>query len=46
VGIPGLAPLPWWQMLAILGYAMIACLVINDAIKVALIKWRTPLAAS
>ncbi len=46
VGISGLAPLPWWQMLAILGYAMISCLVINDAIKVAVIKWRVPLAAS
>ena len=46
VGIPGLAPLPWWQMLTILGYAMIVCLVINDAIKVALIKWRVPAAAA
>jgi len=46
VGIPGLAPLPWWQMLAILGYAMIACLVVNDAIKVVMIKWRVPLAAA
>ena len=46
VGIPGLAPLPWWQMLAILGYAMFACLVVNDAIKVAMIKWRVPLAAA
>jgi len=46
VGIPGLAPLPGWQMLAILGYAMIACLLVNDAIKVAMIKWRVPLAAA
>ncbi len=46
VGIPGLAPLPWWQMLTILVYAMVACLVVNDAIKVAMIKWRVPLAAS
>jgi len=46
VGIPGLAPLPWWEMLAILGYAMFACLVVNDAIKVAMIKWRVPLAAA
>ncbi len=45
-GIPGLAPLPWWQMLTILGYAMIACLVVNDAIKVAMIKSRVPLSAS
>ena len=46
VGIPGLAPLPWWQTLSILGYAMIACLVVNDAIKVAMIKWRVPRAAA
>ncbi len=42
VGIPGLASLPWWQMLVIFAYAMIACLVVNDAVKVALIKWRVP----
>ena len=43
VGIPGLVPLPWWQTFTILGYAMIACLVINDTIKVAMInKWRVP----
>jgi H+-transporting ATPase len=42
MGIPGLAPLPWWQMLVIFDYAMIACLVVNDAVKVALIKWRIP----
>ena len=46
VGIPGLKPLPWWQILTIFGYAMIACLLINDAIKVALIKWRVPLAVA
>ncbi len=39
-GLPGLPPLPWWQMLAIFTYAMISCLVVNDAIKVAMIKWR------
>jgi H+-transporting ATPase len=42
VGIPGLASLPWWQMLAIFAYAMIACLVVNDALKVMLIRWRIP----
>jgi H+-transporting ATPase len=46
VGIPGLAPLPWWQMIIIFAYAMIACLVVNDAIKVALIKWRIPSAVA
>ena len=46
VGLPDLAPLPWWQTILILGYAMVACLVVNDAIKVALIKWRVPSAAT
>jgi plasma-membrane proton-efflux P-type ATPase len=46
VGISGLAPLSWWHMFAILGYSAIACLVVNDAIKVAMIKWRIPLAAA
>jgi H+-transporting ATPase len=44
VGLPGLAPLPWSEVLAILGYAMIACLVLNDAAKVALLRWRVPAA--
>ncbi len=39
-GIPGLIPLPWWQTLAILAYAMVSCLVVNDAVKLAMIKWR------
>jgi hypothetical protein len=39
VGIPGLTPLPWWQTLAIFVYAMISCLVVNDAVKVAMIQW-------
>jgi hypothetical protein len=46
VGLPGLMPLPWWQPLAIFAYAMISCLVINDAVKVALIKWRVPAAVA
>jgi len=40
VGLPGLMPLPWSQTLAIFGYAMFACLVVNDAVKVAMIKWQ------
>ena len=44
VGLPGLVALPWWQALAVFGYAMVACLVVNDALKVALIKWRVPTA--
>jgi H+-transporting ATPase len=40
VGLPDLMPLPGWQMLAIFGYAMLSCLLVNDALKVAMIKWR------
>lgn len=46
VGIKGLAPLPWWQMLAIFGYALVSCLVLNDALKVAMIRWLVPNAVS
>jgi H+-transporting ATPase len=46
VGIPGLAPLPVSQMLVIFSYAMVACLVVNDAMKVVLIKWRIPSAVA
>ena len=44
VGLSGLTPLPWLQTLAVFTYAMVACLVVNDALKVALIKWRVPTA--
>lgn len=40
VGLPGLVSLPWWQTLAIFGYAMVSCLIVNDVVKVAMIKWR------
>lgn len=40
VGLKGLMPLPWWQTFAVFVYAMVSCLVLNDAIKVAMIKWR------
>jgi H+-transporting ATPase len=40
VGLPGLMPLPWWQTLAIFVYAMVSSLVVNDAVKVVMIKWR------
>jgi magnesium-transporting ATPase (P-type) len=46
VGLPGLMRLPWSQMLAIFAYAMVACLVVNDAVKVLLIKWRVPTAVA
>ena len=46
VGLPGLMPLPSWQTLAILAYAMVSCLVVNDAVKVAMIKWCVPAAVA
>ncbi|MDQ2950499.1 MAG: hypothetical protein M3Y27_31945, partial [Acidobacteriota bacterium] len=46
VGIPGLTPLPWWQTLAIFSYAVVACLCVNDAIKVAMVQWRVPAAVA
>jgi len=44
VGLPDLRPLPWWQTLAIFIYAMVACLGVNDTLKVAMIRWRVPVA--
>ena len=44
VGLPGLSPLPAWETLAIFIYAMLACLMVNDALKVALIRWQVPTA--
>ncbi len=38
LGLPGLKPLPWSQTLEIFAFAMFACLAVNDAIKVVLIK--------
>jgi hypothetical protein len=40
VGLPGLMPLPWSQTFAILAYAMVSCLVVNDTVKVMMIRWR------
>jgi len=42
VGLPGLTPLPWSEVLAIFSFAMLACLGLNDAVKVAMIRWRVP----
>jgi plasma-membrane proton-efflux P-type ATPase len=42
VGLPDLMPLPWWQTVAVFVYAMVACLVLNDTVKVMMIKWRVP----
>jgi len=44
VGLPGLMPLPWSQTFAVFAYAIVSCLVVNDAVKVAMIKWRVPMA--
>jgi len=44
VGLPGLTPLPWWQTLTVFLFAMVACLGVNDAVKVAMTKWRVPAA--
>jgi len=44
VGLPDLMPLPWWQTLAIFAYAMVSCLVVNDAVKVTMIKRLVPTA--
>jgi magnesium-transporting ATPase (P-type) len=46
VGLPGLMPLPWSQTLAIFVYAMVSCLIVNDAVKVAMIKWRVSTASA
>jgi magnesium-transporting ATPase (P-type) len=46
VGLPGLMPLPWGQALLVFGSAMICCLGINDALKVAMIRWRVPAAVA
>ena len=44
VGLPGLMPLPWWETFTIFTYAMVAGLVVNDAVKVAMIRWCMPTA--
>jgi plasma-membrane proton-efflux P-type ATPase len=38
LGVLGFQRLPWADVAAIFGYAMIACLVVNDALKVALFR--------
>ncbi|MFA6007968.1 MAG: plasma-membrane proton-efflux P-type ATPase [Candidatus Shapirobacteria bacterium] len=44
IGLPGLMPLPWPQTLAIFAYALFACLVLNDTVKVVMIRWLVPFA--
>jgi hypothetical protein len=44
VGLPRFMPLPWPQRLAIFIYAMVSCLIVNDALKVVMMRWRVPTA--
>lgn len=37
-GLSDLPPIPWWQMLTIFIYGIFACLVINDSLKVVLLR--------
>ncbi len=46
VGIPDLNALPWWQTFAIFGYALVACLFVNDAMKVVMIRRFVPAAVA
>jgi len=46
VGLPGLPALPWTQVLAVFAFACLCCLGLNDAIKVALLRWRVPAAVA
>ena len=39
VGLPGLAALPWSQTLLTFIYALVSCLVVNDATKSLMIRW-------
>ncbi len=45
LSLPGLVPLPWSQMLTVFVFALVSCLLVNDAVKVAMVKWRVPAAA-
>lgn len=38
-GFPGLKALPWWQLLGIFGYAAFCCLVVNDLLKVVMLRF-------
>lgn len=39
---PALKPLPWWQTLGLLAYAMVVCLLVNDTVKLVLTRWLVP----
>lgn len=42
LGFGSLAPLEWWRVLAILGYAAACCLLVNDVVKVLLMRRLAP----
>ncbi|GAA0332169.1 plasma-membrane proton-efflux P-type ATPase [Sphingomonas oligophenolica] len=42
VGLKHLQSLPWWQVIAVGAYALIACLIINDTVKVLMFRWLVP----
>ena len=44
VGLSGFVPLPVWETFALFIYAMVACLVVNDTVKVMLTKRLVPAA--
>ena len=46
IGLPGLQPLPWSQTLAVFVFAAVSCLIVNDAVKVTMIKWKVPSAVA
>ena len=46
VGIPGLMPLPGSLTLLIFAYSMVVCLLLNDTLKVVMIRWRVPAAVA
>jgi H+-transporting ATPase len=46
VGLPGLAALPWLRIIEIFGYAAVSCLLVNDLLKVVMIRWRVPAAVA
>ncbi len=46
VGLPDLQALPWAETAGIFAYALVACLLVNDLLKVGLIRWRIPTAVA
>jgi len=42
VGLSDLAPLPAWEVGAVFGYSLLACLVVNDTLKVVMIRRLVP----